>query len=251
MIDIVLHEREWAENMLLSPKMGTKPMTTLNRIAKYYFSLGYPKGEIGGMLEDYILRCDPDANIVKWQALLDHVVKRCDRYSLIDIPYIGIAQKELDAIAAIDGIMARRFMFALLCLAKYSLELNPKCNGWVTKDMRLVFRLANVVLTARRQGLLINDLWNAGYLAYGRAIDNLNLQVRIIDMEGSPVLKITDFRNLGYQYGRHCDPARYIECQNCGIVERKTANNKKYCSTCAVDMNRANTRARKASSKAA
>ena len=74
-MDIILNEREYVERLLSENILPRKPGAALNRIARYYYSAGHKKSAIGKLLEEYILRCDPHANIVKWQSLIDRSVR--------------------------------------------------------------------------------------------------------------------------------------------------------------------------------
>ena len=45
-------------------------------------------------------------------------------------------------------------------------------------------------------------------------------------------LKITDYRNLNYQYFRYFNPNGYMTCQKCGLVVPKKSNSQKFCASC-------------------
>ena len=128
-------------------------------------------------------------------------------------------------------------MFTLLCLSKYGNAISPKNNSWVNRDVREILALANVKVTVKRQSLLFNDLWNAGYIGFSNIIDNINVNVKIIDeSESDIVMRIDDFRNLGNQYMRYIGDG-YMVCHHCGIVIKRNAPNQKYCKDCAGDIN--------------
>lgn len=240
MANIVLNERAYAEDAIAGLCIGSKPIETLGRIARYYFSEGYKKQEIGGMLEDFMLKCDPTINIVKWQNTIDSLVKSCDKYELVDVPGVSITQSEIDKIQLLNGKLLQRLMFTMLCLAKLGNAISTSNNCWVNKKDKDIFSLANISITTKRQSLMINDLWTLGYIGYSRVIDNTNMNVKIIDDDSPTVLFITDFRNLGNQYMKYCGE-KYFECQCCGIVIKKESNVQRYCRSCAVEMNRQKT----------
>lgn len=238
--NIILNERACAERALDNFVLGTKPVETLSTIAKYYYSEGHKKKDISRLLEEFMLKCDPSINIVKWQNTIDKVTRSADKYQLIDIAGVNITQSELDAIKKIDGKMLRRLMFTMLCLAKYGNAVNPNNNNWVNKKDKEIFSLANITINTKRQSLMINDLWRLGYVGYSLVVDNTNLNVKIIDDESPVVLTVTDFRNLGYQYLRYCGED-YFECRCCGILVKREGRTHYYCKTCAVEMNRQKT----------
>ena len=118
---------------------------------------------------------------------------------------------------------------------------NEQNAGWVNRPDKEIFKLANVVTSVKRQSLMLNDLRSSGLIRFSRKVDNININVQCIDMDGDAYLQITDFRNLGYQYMRYCGEP-YFECAECGIVIKRMSNAQKYCHDCAVDINRQNAR---------
>lgn len=236
MTEIVLNEKQWVEDILESSSLGAKPSETLGRLARYYHEIGYRKSEVSRMLEEFLLRCDPNTNIVRWQAVIDNSVKFAWKGSLINVEPISITRNELEAIKRLPGILLQRLMFTLVCLAKYGNAVSQKNNSWVNRDIRDVLSLANIKVTVRRQSLLYNDLWRLGYVGYSNIVDNINVNVKILDDSGDSVMKIGDFRNLGNQYMRHIEDG-YIACQHCGLIIKRCSPTQKYCKNCSVDIN--------------
>lgn len=236
-MSIVLNERECAIEALQRCVLDSKPLETLGRVAKYYRSEGYKKSDIHAMLESFMLKCDPTINIVKWQDAIDRQIKDADKFPLIEIEGIPITKKELDICDGLPGKQMRRLMFTLICIAKFCDAVSAKNNGWVNRPDKEIFKMANVVTPIKRQSLMLNDLREAGLIRFSRKVDNININVQCIDHTGKPVLIITDYRNLGYQYMRYCGEP-YFECASCGIVIKRASNAQKYCPDCAVDINR-------------
>lgn len=236
MINIVLNERDYAERMLEIRSLGQNPASTISKIAKYYHAEGYKRSEIERNLELFMVRCDPNINIVKWQGAIDYAVKSSSKYPLLDIDYIGITDSELKKIALLKKKMQAKLMFTLLCIAKYGNAVNPNNNNWVNYSDRDIFSMANIIITSHRQSLMMNDLMNAGYIKFSKVVDNVNTNVKIVDYDSPTVLKITDFRDLGNQYMRFLGD-RYFECKCCGRVVKQKNNAQKYCASCASEMN--------------
>lgn len=237
MTEIILHEAMWVENKLAEPTLGKKPIETLSHIAKYYLWRGYSKKDTVDLLGQYVLRCDPDASMVKWSGTLEYIAENADKYPMADVDAIDITRAEMQRIEHLDEVMLNRLMFTLLCLAKLRNAIHHTNSGWVNNKPNDVFALANIKTTPMRQALMINDLWNYGYLGYSKAVDNLNVQVKIIDNESPVVLRVDDFRNLGNQY-RRFKGEPFFACEECGLVIRKHTNNQRYCKGCAVDVHR-------------
>ena len=237
--EIILNERAWIEDALTNHTLGNKPYETLGRLARYYFADGYKKTHIGRMLEDFLLRCDPTVNLVQWQNVIDDCVKRCDKHKLVDIAGIVITQNELNALIEMESVLEKRLLFTLLCLAKYGNAVNPKNNGWVNRDQKEIFALSNVTLSLSRRALLLNDLWQSGYISYSKVIDNVNVRVEIVDDASEPVILISDFRNLGNQLMYYLGDKSYMPCQICNLMIKRHSNRQKYCKFCAVEIDNA------------
>jgi len=252
-MNIVLKESEYVEELLRNHQLGPKPTETLVRVARYYSTIDkMKKSDVRAALEEFMLRCDPTINLVKWQDTLDRIIKAAGKYPMVDIESIPITEME---ISLCDGLSKdtkrrdlsmyksfsdkpmRRLLFTLICLAKYSDTVNSRNGGWVNRTDKEIFKLANVVTPVKRQSLMLNDLREMGYIKFSRKVDNVNINVQCLDHGGSVALEIRDFRNLGYQYMRHCGEA-YIECEQCGLVIKQRNNSQKYCPDCAIDVNR-------------
>lgn len=240
MTNIVLNERAYVEEALENLSLGAKPVQTLSRIARYYFNEGYKKQEIGSLLEDFMLKCDPTINIVKWQNTIEKLARSSDKFELIDIPGVFVTKSELCTIKQINGKLLQRLMFTMLCLSKYGNAASKTNNNWVNRKDKDIFCLANIAVTTKRQSLMINDLWSMGFVGYSKVVDNVNINVKIIDDESPVELFIRDFRNLGNQYMKYCGE-KYIECQCCGKVVKERHGKQKYCPECAVEVNRRKT----------
>jgi hypothetical protein len=73
---------------------------------------------------------------------------------------------------------------------------------------------------------------NLGLIKMNKIVDNLSINVCYIDKENSEeVLRINDFRNLGYEYLLYCGES-LIRCKKCNILIRKRGTTDKYCNEC-------------------
>lgn len=234
---IVLNEHEWARDMIESRSLGTKPFETLSRVAKYYIDKDYSKKEVRGMLDTFLLQCEPTASLPKWSETLDYAVARALKYDAIKIDGIEITKPEIERIDALEGRQIRRLAFTLLCLAKYWDVVNPRGDHWVNSKDSEIMRMANINTSIKRQSLMYFNLNEVGMVQFSKKVDNTNVRVCFIT-PGETAMVITDFRNLGYQYLKyHGEP--YFECQNCGITvksENTTGRKQKYCKECAVEI---------------
>ena len=232
---VVLRENDWAEQMIASHSLGKKPSETLRRVARYYMDKGYATKDVRTQLSSFLLRCDSDASIPKWQDMLDYAISRASKYRSINIDSISISDAEMKRIDTLDGKQIRRLAFTLLCLAKYWEVIIPGGGFWVNNKDNEIMALANINTSIKRQSAMYWSLREAGMIQFSRRVDNTNVKVLFVE-DGETVLHITDFRNLGYQYLMfHGEP--YYECSCCGITAKisNPGNNRKpkYCAECA------------------
>lgn len=252
---IVLNEHDWAEDMILNHSLGKKPFETLRRVARYYLDDGMSKRNARKALERFLTQSDPTVSIPKWSGSISSALIMAQKYPAIDIEEIVVTKPEMRKIDAISGKQTKRLAFTLLCLSKYWNIVAGRSDGWVNNKDCDIMRMANIKTSIKRQSLMYFNLKEFGMIEFSRKVDNTNVRVTFIE-DGEPALKITDFRNLGYQYMMfHGGP--YFVCANCGITEKIENPNKgkgrwqKYCKSCAAEailqrrvnyaMNRTNT----------
>lgn len=243
---IVLNENEWAFEMIQTNSLGKKPYETLCRVAKYYASVeGRSKRDVRRVLEDFLIRCKPDVSVPKWSDTLDRAVSHAFKYSAIAIDAIEITKPEMEIIDSLgNSRQLKRLAFTLLCLSKYWDCVIPDGNHWVNSKDSEIMSMANVNTSIRRQSLMYHTLKEEGLLQFSRKVDNTNVRV-LFQKEGEVALRVTDLRNLGYQYLMyHGEP--YFVCENCGLTTKDKdvgvpGRKRKYCPDCATKMHIQNT----------
>lgn len=235
---IILKENEWAEQMIQSRSLGKKPSETLRRVARYYLDNGYSKRDTRAKLDAFLIQCDPTASLPKWSDMLDYVVTKACKYGAVDIDGIPITDNEMKKIENLKGKQLRRLAFTLLCLAKYWNAISPNCDFWVNNKDSEIMAMANINTSIKRQGLMYWELKEAGMIQFSKKVDNTNVRVCFVE-DGDVVYKVSDFRNLGYQYLMYCGEP-YMECQHCGLTIKidnpGRGRKQKYCKTCAAEI---------------
>lgn len=233
MKEIVLNEMEWAKGAIDSLSLGKKPFDTIVRVAKYYKAQGLQKNEIRRKVEDFMIRCQPRLSLVKWDGSISTALNIAEKHPPLCLSGVAVTEPELKKIEELPSLLQQRLMFALVCLAKYGNASNRNNGNWVNAEQKDIFALANVTLSSKRQSLMINDLWQAGYIGYSCLVDNTNLSVKILE-DGDTAMYVDDFRNLGNQYMRY-HGGNYFACECCGLVLKvtNTSSHQKYCKDCA------------------
>ena len=245
MVEIVMNERAWCEDAL--ENLNTKTMhVAVSRLARYYYSIGCRRPDVVRKLEDYLIRCDKHVGLAKWQDYIERCVDNMDKRPLVDVEYIPITQKEIDIIEKNHGISERKVLFCLLCLAKYLTEIDERNHYWCRFGIKDIFALANVNINTKRRGMMLSKFRDEGLITFSKIVDNTNMHIEYADETGEPVMKITDARNLGYQYmAMRYDG--YIRCRACGLVVKRTGPAQKYCPECAISVDYANRTVRRRS----
>lgn len=109
---------------------------------------------------------------------------------------------------------------------------NDKNNNWVLVDEYNVFARARITGDIMAQYSCFYKLVKMDLITYSKKVDNINVRVGFIDNDSEVVLKITDLRELGYQYLMY-KGEKFIKCAECGVITKATIHNKKYCKNCA------------------
>lgn len=234
---IILNETEWAAAQLNERELGAHPSDTMRMVARYYIDRGMSKDEVRRKMDEFLLRCVPNAILPQWAQTLDKAYQRASKYPAVDIDYVKITKAELDTISTLSGVQIKRLAFTLLCLSKYWTMRNAECDYWVCTEDREIMQMANVKTSVKRQCLMFHELKEIGLIRLPRKVDGKNIRVCFADESSDVVLKISDFRNLGYQYLKYIGEP-FFACENCGIITKidnpKCGRRQKYCSECAV-----------------
>lgn len=232
---IVLNEKKYAIECLETGRIGDKPFFTLSILAKYYYyCLEYKKSKINTLLNEFMQKYYAGYQLdrMSWQDTIDNIVKKVNKFTLLEIDGVSITKSEMQTIAGIKNPKLERVMFTILCLAKFGIARNPNNNGWVNEDSKEIFKLARVSCKAEQRELLIGELRDMGLLEFPKRNDNLSMRVTFLDSDSPEEIFISDFRELGYEYLKY-QGENFIRCAECGILTRGSKkNNKKYCKNC-------------------
>ena len=236
-MDIIMNEYTYAENLLNKQDLkacdlGDKPSSTLNLLARYYREIGKNDDEIKELLSDFLNRCLKDKyKESKWIDSIFYQVVKSKKYNLKRVDNVIVTKSEIEIIQSVKGKSRQKVLFTLLILAKYYNAVSDKNKNWTNLEYKKIFKLANVQLSIQNQALLINDLYNCGFVNVSKNVGKPNIQVNFVDNESDGVLTITRLKDLGKEYLMFCGED-YIRCQKCGTLVKNYRNTNKYCKTC-------------------
>lgn len=232
-----MNEYVYAENLLNKQDLkvsdlGSKPSSTLNLLARYYREVGKDNDEIKELLSDFLHRCLKDKyKESKWIDSIFYQVVKSKKYTLKKVDDVTVTKSEINIIQSVKGKSRQKVLFTLLVLAKYYNAVSDKNNNWTNLEYKKIFKLANVQLSIQNQALLVNDLYNCGFVNVSKNVGKPNIQVNFVDNEFDAVLTITRLKDLGKEYLMFCGED-YIRCQKCGTLVKNYRNTNKYCKTC-------------------
>ena len=231
---VVLNEKKQAEYIIEKGEVGNKPTSTLFLLAKYYRQKeNLNKEQTFNKLNEFMENNYKNYNSATWEDIIEDISKKANKYPLREIDYIEITKSEIDTIRNICNIKYEKLLFTMLCYAKLYNKISDKNNGWVNTDIKELFRVARVSVRYRNDKFLyLNDLETAGLISFSNKNDNLNLRVTFVDNNSDTVLKIDDFRELGYEYLNYIGDGKFIRCECCKKLIRKKSNKQKYCTDC-------------------
>ena len=231
---VVLNEKKQAEYIIEKGEVGNKPTSTLFLLAKYYRQKeNLNKEQTFNKLNEFMEKNYKNYNSATWEDIIEDISKKANKYPLREIDYIEITKSEIDTIRNICNIKYEKLLFTMLCYAKLYNKISDKNNGWVNTDIKEIFRVARVSVRYRNDKFLyLNDLESSGLISFSNKNDNLNLRVTFVDNNSDTVLKIDDFRELGYEYLNYIGDGKFIRCECCKKLIRKKSNKQKYCTDC-------------------
>lgn len=231
---VVLNEKKQAEYIIEKGEVGNKPTSTLFLLAKYYRQKeNLNKEQTFNKLNEFMENNYKNYNSATWEDIIEDISKKANKYPLREIDYIEITKSEIDTIRNICNIKYEKLLFTMFCYAKLYNKISDKNNGWVNTDIKELFRVARVSVRYRNDKFLyLNDLETAGLISFSNKNDNLNLRVTFVDNNSDTVLKIDDFRELGYEYLNYIGDGKFIRCECCKKLIRKKSNKQKYCTDC-------------------
>lgn len=237
-MSVILNETKRAEYIIKNGEVGNKPTSTLFLLGKYYrHKENLNKEQTFEKLNFFMQQHYKNYNSALWEDIIEDISKKAIKYMLREIESIGVTQNELDKIAKLKNVKYEKLVFAMLCYAKLYNMISENNSGWVNAEIKEIYRISRVSVRYKEDKFLyLNDIEKSGLISFSNKNDNLNLQLKFIDDYGNPVLKIDDFRELGYEYLNYIGEGNFIRCSECNRLIRKTNNKCLYCVSCAKKM---------------
>lgn len=229
-MSVILNQTTFAINALEKYNLGDIPSETIQIIIKYLKAQNYSDKVVKEKICEFLKIADAIYNDIKWVDLINKSIKNAKKYPLKDIEGIIITEIELKTIKNINKKSLEKLAFTLLCLSKYTNERSNKDKYWVNFEDRNIFKMANIQEDIKTQNLMYYDLKELELIKFNKSVESLSVNV-CFACEGESCLKITDFRNLGFQY-LLWKGENFIHCERCQMTIRRNSNKQKYCKEC-------------------
>lgn len=231
-MNLIMNERKEAEKIIESGDINFDTGAKLSLLARYYASIDKKPKEIKTLLQEIMVKKYNNYHPDDWELALQKYVNKAKKYPIVEIDEIPITKNEMRTISQINNKKLEKLAFVLLVLAKFCNMRNENNNNWVMVDEYSVFLRARITGNTIAQYSCFYKLAKMDLITYSKKVDNINVRVGFIDNDSEIALKVTDLRELGYQYLMY-KGEKFIKCAECGIVTRATIHNKKYCKNCA------------------
>ena len=216
-MDLILNEKQYIEKMLELGDCSPKDLgASIALLTRYMYQEKYTQKEIYNGIEKFASKVDSDFDINNWYSFIDKCIGKAKKRDLLNIDYIPITQKELDTIKEIKNPARERLAFTLLVIAKFNNLKSETNNNWINYSMDVYFNLARVTCKVDDRPYMIYDLKELGLVEVSKKITRFNIRITFVDNESDPVLKITDMRELGYQYQNLGPKSKIKLCKRCG-----------------------------------
>lgn len=230
---IILNEKEIVDKALNDGYYDEKkPTNTIKLLIKYFYGIGQDKIQVRSSIEDFMKKNFKGFNEVKWQKILDNMVKdlQKENHELFIVDDVKISSNELNIIQSINNLRLKKLAFVLLVYAKIYNQMNRNDSNWVNSDLKDIYSDTKMAVSSIEQGKMIYKLGELGLVEVSRRVDCTNIKVLFID-ENDETININDFRELIFYYQKYIGE-KIGNCEKCNKLIKITTSNNKYCKEC-------------------
>lgn len=239
---ILLNEKAYVEeHYLKNNEIGDKPRETVKLLAKYYRqAMGYGSRKTEQLINDYMNMNYHNKYIASkmyWEDTIESITRRNKNTPLYEFDCIWITKSEIEKIQSIGNRDMECVLFVHLCIAKLNNMKDENKDSWVNNSAREIFKLARVKRKDIDKYLMLHEIMLLGLIEFPKQTGRLSTRVTFVDNDSEKVLRINDFRELGYEYLNYVGDGKFTRCAECGILFESSGKGRprKYCENCAND----------------
>ena len=228
---IIPNEKKYAEQILETKQLSSKPSTEISVLIKYFYHLGLSPEEVMDKMMEFME--EATGNSKAWKMKLKRDIKSKQDSKLNVVEQIHITQTELDAIGMLKNESLERLAFGLLVLLKIDNEAKGRNGEWIVlKNSSELFKDIKVNRNSVERELMIGTLEELGYVFNSVRSGKCAMKINYIDFEGEPAMTITSFEDFIVDYCAH-KGVKVINCKECGKrVMFKGRARTQYCPEC-------------------
>lgn len=233
---IIPNEKKYAEHILATKYLSSKPSTEISVLIKYFYYLGLSPEEVMGKMMEFME--EATGNSKAWKMKLKRDIKSKQDSKLNVVEQIHITQTELDAIGMLKNEALERLAFGLLVLLKIENEAKGRSGDWIVlKNSSDLFKDIKVNRNSVQRELMIGTLEELGYVFNSVRSGKCAMKINYVDFEGEPAITITSFDDFIVDYCAY-KGTKVINCKECGKRVIAKGRNSKYCAECAKEAER-------------
>ena len=248
-MNIVMNERKYAEGILNGDIAdgGRNKLYTIDVVAKYYRAVGYNDREIKVVVEKWIREKFPGVSEKYITSWIKRSLDASKKFPLYEIDEIIITKPEMEYINSLHSDKVRdrtlrKLAFTVLCFAKFESMRGVK-DSWINIERKHIFSAANIKnITRKKQCFMIYTLYSLGYIDLNPKIENHNIKVLGLKY-GDSEITVSNINECGYIFEEY-NGKKFVHCERCGAMVPVTNGRTKYCSVCAVEVDREKARER-------
>ena len=189
---IIPNEKKYAEHILATKYLSSKPSTEISVLIKYFYYLGLSPEEVMGKMMEFME--EATGNSKAWKMKLKRDIKSKQDSKLNVVEQIHITQTELDAIGMLKNEALERLAFGLLVLLKIENEAKGRSGDWIVlKNSSDLFKDIKVNRNSVQRELMIGTLEELGYVFNSVRSGKCAMKINYVDFEGEPAITITSF----------------------------------------------------------
>ena len=246
MKNIILNEREILDKALLG-KMEKRESDTIGVLIRHYFSLGYDKGEVYNLLNEYLVKYKPNYNSdLEYKSLNSFIgnIYKGGRFNLVNIKSIPITKNEWGIISSIKDEKIARVAFMLLVHIKIENKKRLNPSNHIVLNLGYILKEASLRSSNNDNIDLFANLVDLELITIKRMGENRRkgvslVEIKFIDYENKDVIKNIEVFDKAITYFYELYKGwKYRVCEVCGIrykVHQKDRSSK-YCPTCKKDI---------------
>ena len=221
-------------------------------LVKYLKLLGKKKKETEIFLYDFCKKYIKSFNEIKYYKVIDGAIRDGRRRDnkLIEVKQIIIMKSEMEYIDNLDVDQEhKKLLLGFLVRKKIALAINKINNddavlstyfGGGKRGFREIFTISNIKAGYRVDDM-VNELVKKEIVISVIKGDIILDYINKIPDEDEVYEVVKDFEHIGWIFDYYKGANKIIKCDNfdiCGNFIKQTINNKKYCDTCAKEIDR-------------